>query len=166
MTEVTVRVLEEDDWSDYRRMRLSALETDPDAFVATLEEEREYPEERWRDRIRRSRRLVASAEGEDVGVASVGAARDEDGIIDGVAELFGMWVRPGARGSGIASHLVAAAADQARRAGHRQLRLWVSTDNGRAVGFFSGYGFRPADDRRPMTTDNTIEEIAMTLPVA
>jgi ribosomal protein S18 acetylase RimI-like enzyme len=42
----------------------------------------------------------------------------------------------------------------------------VSTDNGRAVGFYSSYGFRPAEERRPMTNDDTIEEIAMTLPLA
>jgi ribosomal protein S18 acetylase RimI-like enzyme len=42
----------------------------------------------------------------------------------------------------------------------------VSTDNGRAIGFYSSYGFRPADERRPMTTDETVEEVAMTLPLA
>ena len=66
----------------------------------------------------------------------------------------------------MAWELVVAAADQARRDGHKQLRLWVSTDNGRAVGFYSSYGFRPAEERRPMTNDNTVEEIAMTLPLA
>jgi hypothetical protein len=34
------------------------------------------------------------------------------------------------------------------------------------VGFYSSYGFRPAEERRPMTNDDTIEEIAMTLPLA
>jgi GNAT superfamily N-acetyltransferase len=166
MTDVTVRVLDEDQWQDYRRLRLAALEADPDAFASSLAEEQEFPEERWRDRIRRSRRLVASRDDVDLGVASVGDARDEYGVIDQVAELFGMWVRPDARGTGVAWELVTAAAEQARRDGHRQLRLWVSTDNGRAVGFYSSYGFRPAEERRPMTNDDTIEEIAMTLPLA
>ena len=165
MTEVTVRVLDEDDWQDYRRLRLASLESDPDAFASTHTEEQGYDERLWRARMNRSRRLVASRDGDDVGVASVGEARDEDGVQEGVAELFGMWVRPELRGSGIAWRLLTAAADQARRDGHRQLRLWVATDNGRAVGFYSSYGFRPADDRRPMTTDSSAEEIAMTLPL-
>ncbi len=165
MTDVTVRVLAEDGWEDYRALRLASLESDPESFVASLQDEQDYPEERWRDRIRRSRRLVASRDGEDLGVASVGAAKDADGEIDGVAELFGMWVRPPARGSGVAWQLVTAAAERAREDGFRQLRLWVSTDNGRAVGFYSSYGFRPADQRRPMRTDESSEEVAMTLPL-
>lgn len=166
MADVTVRVLEEEDWQTYRRLRLAALESDPDSFAAEVADEKGYPEERWRDRIRRSRRLVASREDDDVGVASVGQARDEEGIMDGIAELFGMWVMPQARGSGVAWELVTAAAKQARKDGHQQLRLWVSTDNGRAVGFYSSYGFRPADERRAMTTDDTVEEASMTLPLA
>ena len=166
MADVTVRVLVEEDWQTYRQLRLAALERDPDSFAADLAEEEGYGEERWRDRIRRSRRLVASRGGDDVGVASMGQARDEEGIMDGVAELFGMWVSPQARGSGVAWELVTAAARQARKDEHQQLRLWVSTDNGRAIGFYSSYGFRPADERRPMTTDDTVEEVAMTFPLA
>lgn len=161
-----MRVLDEDDWQIYRRMRLAALQHDPESFVATHDEEQDYPEERWRDRIRRSRRMVASRDGEEIAVASVGQARDADGIMEGIAELFGMWVSPDARGTGVAWELVTAAANQARKDGHRHLRLWVSTDNGRAIGFYSSYGFRPADERRPMTTDDTVEEVAMTLPLA
>ncbi|MGH3368215.1 MAG: GNAT family N-acetyltransferase [Nocardioidaceae bacterium] len=165
MTEFSVRVLGEDDWAQYRRLRLASLENDPDAFAASVAEEQEYDEALWRARMRRGRRLIASRDDDDVGVASVSQARDEDGVQEGIAELFGMWVRPDARGTGVAWELVTAAADQARREGHRHLRLWVATDNGRAVGFASSYGFRPADDRRPMSTDHSVEEIAMTLPL-
>ncbi len=165
MSDVTVRVLGEDEWQDYRRLRLASLEADPEAFASDVAEEREYDEALWRERMRRSTRLLASRDNDELGVASVGQARDEDGKLEGVAELFGMWVRPDARGTGVAWELVTAAAEQARRAGHRQLRLWVSTENGRAIGFYSSYGFRPGDDRRPMTTDASVEEVAMTLPV-
>lgn len=165
MSDVIVRVLGEDDWEDYRRLRLASLEADPDAFASSVAEEQEYDEALWRDRMRRSQRLLALRDDQEVGVASVGEARDEDGVMEGMAELFGMWVRPEVRGTGVAWQLVTAAADQARSDGHRQLRLWVATDNGRAVGFYSSYGFRPADERRPMTTDASVEEIAMTLPL-
>jgi len=161
-----VRVLDEAEWHIYRRIRLSSLESDPEAFAAGLDEEQEYDEELWRARMRRSRRLLAERGEEQVGVASVGQARDEDGKAEGVAELFGMWVRPQDRGTNVATELVTAAASQARRDGFRQLRLWVSTDNGRAIGFYSGYGFRPGDERRPMVTDESVEEIAMVMPLS
>lgn len=161
-----MRVLDEAEWHIYRRIRLSSLESDPEAFAAGLDEEQEYDEELWRARMRRSRRLLAERGEDEVGVASVGQARDEDGMAEGVAELFGMWVRPQDRGTNVAAELVTAAASQARRDGFRQLRLWVSTDNGRAIGFYSGYGFRPGDERRPMVTDESVEEIAMVMPLS
>jgi ribosomal protein S18 acetylase RimI-like enzyme len=166
VTDVTVRLLDEADWQTYRGIRLASLESDPDAFAASLDEEHAYDEALWRARMRRSRRLLAERGADEVGVASVGQARDEDGKTEGVAELFGMWVRPQDRGTDVARELVTAATSQARRDGYRQLRLWVSTDNGRAIGFYSGYGFRPGDDRRPMVTDDSVEEVAMVMPLS
>ncbi len=161
-----MRLLDEADWQTYRRMRLASLEADPEAFVASLGEEQKHDEEMWRARMRRSRRLLAERDGQEVGVASVGQARDEDAKAEGVAELFGMWVRPQDRGTNAAWELVTAAADQARHDGYRLLRLWVSTENGRAIGFYSSYGFRPGDDRRPMVTDESVQEVAMVMPLS
>jgi ribosomal protein S18 acetylase RimI-like enzyme len=167
MADVVVQVLDEDDWHNYRRLRLKSLEKDPEAFASDLSDEQHYDESVWRARMRRSRRILALLDNREVGIASVGEARDEDGVMEGMAELFGMWVAPDSRGMGVAWQLVTAAAEEARREGKRQLRLWVGTDNGRAVGFYSSYGFRPADERRPMGgPDPSAEEIAMTLPLA
>ena len=161
-----MRVLDEAEWETYRRIRLASLESDPTAFAAGLDEEQEYDEELWRTRMRRSRRLLAARGDDEVGVVSVGQARDDDAKAVGVAELFGMWVRPQDRGTDAAREMVTAAAAQARHDGDRLLRLWVSTENGRAIGFYSGYGFRPGDDRRPMVTDESVQEVAMVMPLS
>lgn len=174
MSDVTVRALGEDDWQIYRQTRLAALRESPAAFVSTLAEEDGYDEDFWRLRMRRSTRLLAERDGAAIGVASVGDAKpvigDGDTEIDGlagehVAEIFGMWVEPASRGSGVAWRLVEAAAVEAHRSDHSHLMLWVAVDNGRAVAFFSSYGFRPSDARRPMRTDTTLTEMAMVLPV-
>jgi GNAT superfamily N-acetyltransferase len=162
MSDITVRALTEDDWEQYRDVRLAALEDSPDAFVATLEEERGYDEAFWRTRMNRSRRLLAEVDGKAVGVASVGQVADNPAV----AELFGLWVAPSSRGAGVASQLVQAGADTARRDGKSHLAYWVGADNGRAVAFASGFGFRPTDSRRPMrvvSDDDGDEEIAMVL---
>lgn len=163
MSDITVRTLTEDEWEQYRAVRLSALEESPEAFAATIEEERGYDEELWRDRMRRSRRLVAEREGEAVGVASLGRHSENERV----AELFGLWVAPTARGAGVASQLVQAGADVARAQRSTHLAYWVSTENGRAVAFASGFGFRPTDSRRPMRVraSDAEEEIAMVLPL-
>ena len=169
MSDITVRALGENEWEQYRSVRLSALEESPDAFVATADEERAYQEDLWRDRMRRSQRLIAEQDGAPVGVASIGQAR-QDGEKDNerVAELFGLWVAPAARGTGVASQLVQAGADAARQQGRSHLAYWVGADNGRAVAFASGFGFRPTDSRRPMRVkgeDDDEDEVAMVLPL-
>lgn len=166
MADISVRQLTEDDWEAYRAVRLDALTESPEAFVATSEQEKAFPEQEWRDRMKRSTRLLAEVEGATTGVVSVGEVRTGDQPT--VSELFGLWVRPASRGSGVASALVRAGAEAAREAGKSHLAYWVGTDNGRAVAFASGFGFRPTDSRRPMrvvSADDGEEEICMVLPL-
>jgi ribosomal protein S18 acetylase RimI-like enzyme len=160
MSDLSVRVLDGDDWQAFRQVRLAALQDAPAAFTSTYEQEVGFDEEFWRMRLGRSSRLLAELDDEPVGIVSVGLASEED-----VAELFGMWVVPSERGHGVAWQLTEAAAEHARAQGRRAVKLWVSTDNGRAVAFFSSYGFRPGSERRPMTNDPATQEIAMVLPL-
>ncbi len=160
MSELSVRALGGEDWQAYRELRLDALQEAPEAFTSTYDEELAFDEALWRLRMERSARLLATDGDVAVGVVSVGHTED-----DGVAELFGMWVVPGSRGAGVAWKLTEAASAHARAEGRRALQAWISTDNGRAVAFFSSYGFRPSDHRRPMTNDASSQELAMTLPL-
>ncbi|WP_392543205.1 GNAT family N-acetyltransferase [Oryzobacter telluris] len=165
MAEIEVRPLGVDEWEQYRSVRLTALQESPDAFVASHAEEEAETEEFWKARMQRSVRLLASREGAPVGIASVGVAGDDQ---PEAAQLFGLWVTPEARGSGVATALVSAGARTAAEAGKHHLLYWVGTDNGRAVAFASGFGFRPTAERRPMrvrSEDDGEEETAMTLPL-
>jgi ribosomal protein S18 acetylase RimI-like enzyme len=160
MSDLTVRALEGDDWEAFRQVRLAALADAPEAFASSYSAEQDLDEEFWRLRLGRSSRLLAELDDEPVGMVSVGRAEEDD-----VAELFGMWVVPSQRGHGVAWQLTEAAAEHARALGRRALKLWVSTDNGRAVAFFSSYGCRPGNGRRAMTTDPQTQEVAMVIPL-
>ena len=165
MSEISVRALGEDDWQVYRDIRLAALQEAPGAFVATRAQEEVFDEQVWRQRVRRSRRLVAERDGSPLGVVSLGQA---DEPYAGTGELFGLWVAPEARGSGVAWKLVEAGAEQALQDGRSHLSYWVGTDNGRAVAFASSFGFRPSANRRPMRVASEAdgaEEMAMVLPL-
>ena len=129
MSDITVRALGEDEWEQYRSVRLNALEESPEAFVATADEERAFDEDFWRNRMRRSQRLLAEQDGAPVGVASVGqATREGEKDNAKVAELFGLWVAPAARGTGVATQLVQAGADAARQQGRSHLAYWVGAN--------------------------------------
>ena len=165
MSEINVRVLREEDGQVYRDIRLAALREAPGAFVATRAQEEALDEQMWRERVGRSRRLVAERDGRSLGVVSLGHTEEPN---PGTAELFGLWVEPEARGTGVAWKLVEAGADQALRDGLSHLSYWVGTDNGRAVAFASSFGFRPGANRRPMRVageEDGAEEMAMVLPL-
>ena len=161
MTEITVRVLEESEWSVYRGVRLRALAESPGSFTATLAEEADREEQFWRDRMIRSHRLLAERGSLRLGIVSLGPYVQEPSA----AEVFGLYVVAEARGTGVAWRLVEAAAALAIQKAYLQLYYWVGTDNGRAVGFAKNFGFRTTDYRRPARSSDPEpgEEIAMVL---
>jgi L-amino acid N-acyltransferase YncA len=162
MTEITVRVLEESEWSLYRDVRLRALAESPGSFTATLAEEADRDEQFWRDRMTRSHRLLAERGSVAQGIVSIGPYEHEPSA----AEVFGLYVVPEARGTGVSWRLVEAAAALATRQAYRQLFYWVGTDNARAVGFAKNFGFRTTGHRRPARGSDLQrgdEEIALML---
>lgn len=167
MSDFTVRVLTDDDWDLYRTFRLASLAESPDAFAASHDEEQEFGEDVWRERMLRATRLLAEAEGKAVGVASVRRLEDNGGEDHELAEFFGMWVDPDRRGKGIGVKLMRAAVGIARSMGSDELVYWVSTDNGPGVAFASSYGFRTTDARRLMKdAQDDEDEMLMVLPLA
>jgi GNAT superfamily N-acetyltransferase len=165
MSEINVRALGEEDWQQYRDIRLAALQDSPEAFVATGAQEAVLDEPAWRERMRRARRLIAECDGTALGVVSLGHGDPEHAYS---GELFGLWVAPQGRGSGVAWKLVDAAAGQALADGHTSLGYRVGTSNGPAVAFASSFGFRPTGNRRPMRVANETdgaEEMVMVMPL-
>jgi GNAT superfamily N-acetyltransferase len=161
MAEITVRVLDESEWSVYRDIRLRALAESPGSFTATLAEEADRDEQFWRDKMTRSHRLLAEQGSVPQGIVSLGPYEQEASA----AEVFGLYVIPEARGTGVAWRLVEAAAALATQQAYLQLYYWVGTDNGRAIGFANNFGFRLTDYRRPARVSGLEpgEEIAMVL---
>lgn len=165
MSDISIRVLQEDDWHSYREVRLAALRESPEAFLATYAEEAEQPEQYWRNCVVQAHRLLALRDGEPVGVASVE-------MIEGApqsANFYDLWVTPEARNTGVASRLVQIAIDQAIQDGCTNLYYWVSTENGRAIGFAINAGFRLTSERRTSRIENREfgdQEIALVLSLA
>ena len=162
MSKITVRVLDEPDWQLYRKVRLSALEESPGSFTATLAEEAERDEQFWRDRMTRAHRLLAERAKQSQGVLSLGPNPDKPGT----GEVFGLYVFPEARGTGVSWRLVEAATTLAIRDGYDQMFYWVGVDNPRAIGFANNFGFRITGYRRQARANDLElgdDEVAMVL---
>lgn len=165
MSDIVVRVLTEDQWSEYRSIRLAALKEAPGAYTSSYQDEIDHDERQWRACMLRARRLLAEREGSPAGVASVGPSRADDFT----ADVFGLWVEPSSRNTGVAWRLVEAAEQQALENGWIHLDYWVGTQNGRAIGFATNCGFRVTSRRRAARVPSEEfgdEEIALTLPLS
>ncbi|MEU0162938.1 GNAT family N-acetyltransferase [Streptomyces sp. NPDC006261] len=163
-----MRSVRAEEWPLARQLRLDALRDPaaPVAFLDSYEAAVARPDGFWQDRTaaaaegRDVRQFVAeSPEGEWVGTVTVLIERPEDDMcFGGPAEvdqghLVGVFVRPEARGAGVADALFQVAVDWAWSLSVPRLervRLYVHEDNPRAAAFYRRFGFVPSGQRMPV----------------
>jgi GNAT superfamily N-acetyltransferase len=134
-----VRRLRADEWRELKEIRLAALLDAPDAFATRHAEAAARDDARWRADAARGAgtehaTFVAVVDGRFVGMA--GGWSD-----DGVARLIQMFVRPEARGTGVADELILAVAGWARDQGFARLELGVVEGNEAAERAYARCGF-------------------------
>jgi GNAT superfamily N-acetyltransferase len=134
---VELRRVTADGWELWRALRLEALAEAPYAFSSKLADWATAPEARWRARLGQpdDRNLVALVEGQPVGMAS-GIPGDEASTV----ELVSMWVRPTARGHGVADALLHAVEHWGLVRGASRLCLGVVASNQRARRLYERHG--------------------------
>lgn len=127
----------------FRSVRLEALQTDPEAFGATLAEEAQRSPASWQAFLHRACGpgqvfLVSAGSGRAVGCC--GAFVTPEDVSVGM--LWGMWVHPGQRGTGLADALVQAAETFLAQEGVVRVVAHVTTTNARAMAFYVRRGFQ------------------------
>ena len=154
---MVVERLTGDRWADLRALRLAALADAPDAFWATLAEETDFDESRWRAFVAGVAWFVIRRDARVVGAA--GGVRDADGE----PELIGMWVAPEVRGCGYGARLVSVVCDWARGIGASTIGLWIVQGNGPARRLYERAGFRPTGERAALPSPRVGVEERMRL---
>jgi RimJ/RimL family protein N-acetyltransferase len=162
---IKVRRLEADDVADYRELRLEGLTSHPEAFGASWKDESAKPASWWAERLETSTVFGGWVdESPLLGVAGFhvnGAAkRRHKGI------LWGMYVRPQARGSGLAASLVQRVIEQARTL-VEEINLTVVASNAAAHRLYSTAGFEQhgLECRALKIGDTYYDEVLMALPL-
>lgn len=136
----TIRRLAPGDVQDYRHIRLSALSTTPEAFGSTYEAEVTQADARYASRLATS--IVFGAYVEDRIVGMLGCKPHDGAREIHKAFLWGFFVEPDQRGSGLASALLDAALNAAHSIAE-QVLLTVVADNRPAIRLYERFGFRP-----------------------
>lgn len=135
--------LDPDDWPSYRRLRIEALRTDPQAFGSTLESTLRRPDDWWRQRLvdaaaGKDQWLFFAKKGEDL-LGMVGAVSEEPKV----AEVISMYVTPLVRRQGVARLLLRTQMEALTKAEIRTVRLQVRPSQIAARTFYSSEGFVP-----------------------
>ena len=142
---MTFRELNEDDTDAFLALKRTGLSTDPDAFVATLEDDPPSYPDLVKDRLAR-----ASVDSGDIvlgafcprliGIAAI--TRDARRKRRHKADLHGMYVRPEYRGRGIGQQLLARSLVMARgMRGLEEIQLIVAAHNRGVVALYERFGF-------------------------
>jgi ribosomal protein S18 acetylase RimI-like enzyme len=118
--------------------RASALVGDPDGFRFAPDDDAALGTVAWRDRLARDHVVVVETGGAWHGVA--GFSRFSGAKLDHKGLVWGMYVVPEARGTGVADHLMMALIEHATGR-VRQWQLTVMADNARAQAFYAKHGF-------------------------
>lgn len=137
---MSTRILGPADVATYREIRLEALRGDPHAFCSTLERESAFDDATMVERLTsydgRPGAVIVDDTPRPAGMVGVGLD-----VAGDVATLWGMWVRPDARRTGLGRRLVAGAVDWAEAHGAAALDLWVVVGNGSAIALYERCGF-------------------------
>ena len=133
-----IRLLTPADAAIYRSVRLEALATNPEAFASTYEREQDKPLSWFEERLAMSDVFGAFIADELAGTA--GFWREDSAKTAHKAVLWGMYVRPQARKSGMGRMLIdAVVAHAAQRV--EQLHLAVVSENEAALQLYKAAGF-------------------------
>ncbi|HEX6141093.1 MAG TPA: GNAT family N-acetyltransferase [Geminicoccaceae bacterium] len=133
-----IRRLEPADAEPWRALRLEALERHPEAYGASLQEERALSPEAWRARLERA--LVFGLWSGPALCGCAGLFVEQTQKKRHKAVLWGVYVRAEARGRGLGRALVGRAIDAARTQA-RQLHTAVVIDNLAARRLYRRLGF-------------------------
>ena len=134
------------DASAFREIRSEGLRFHPDAFGASVAEEQSQPLERVADRLENGHVMAAVADHAIAGVVGLACSRAEKTRHIGL--IWGLYVRPSWRRSGVARRLLEAVISDAMQIHPqpwmpdlRSLRICVEANNRAAIDLYEALGF-------------------------
>ena len=136
---LTVRLLNARDTDAYRTLRLEALKSHPEAFASSWELEVEKPTSWWTERLSIST-IFGGWKNSTSLIGTAGFYRQDGAKLRHKGVLWGMYVHPQARGSGLATTLLNSAIEHAKSL-VEELSLTVTASNTAARRLYEKMGF-------------------------
>ena len=162
---IKVRRLDAHDVTSYRELRLEGLKSHPEAFISSWEDESDKPASWWTERLEMNSVFGGWIDNSPLlGLAGLRVHTAAKLRHKGV--LWGMYVRPGARGTGLAASLVQRVIEQAQPL-VEEICLTVVASNTAAHRLYRAAGFEQYGlERRALKVgDQYYDEVLMALPL-
>lgn len=139
---LTIRTLTENDVDAFRALRLQAAQDTPFAIVPTREEESRWTREENIARVRETelQAVFGAFDGATL-VGIVGWRRETRQKLAHKSLIWGVFVEPAYRRTGVARRLMERAIEHARARGVEQVQLTVGAQNPRAQTLYCSLGF-------------------------
>lgn len=161
-----LRRLETQDVAIYRQLRLEGLKAHPDAFASSWEYEANKPISWWAERLETN--MIFGGWVDNSPIAGVAGLRVQDAVkLRHKGVLWGMYIRPEARGTGLAAALVQRVVEHARTV-VEEVSLTVVASNAVACRLYSTAGFKPYGlERRALKVGSEYyDEVLMALSLS
>ncbi|MGE7761402.1 N-acetyltransferase family protein [Peribacillus sp. NPDC097895] len=154
---MNIRILKPQDAENYRKLRLEALQNNPESFGSSFEEERKNPLETYKSRFQSDESFTLGAFENEKLIGVVTLVKENKLKLKHKATIFAVYVSPEKRSNGIGMSLMAEAIKQAKNSeGIEQIYLSVVTSNEAAKKLYSYLGFEVfGKEKRALKLDQT-----------
>ena len=134
------RKLNSGDWDKYKKVRLQALETDPEAFGGALEAESKIKDQEWKERLNDNDWSFYGAQQKDdlVSIANLSMIDSNNWRIQGV------YTMPEFRGKHLSESLLNQIIIDAKQKKAKKVSLFVNTTQEGAISLYKKLGFETA----------------------
>jgi ribosomal protein S18 acetylase RimI-like enzyme len=152
-----IRLLESNHASIYRNLRLEALQTHPEAFSSSYEEEKEFPLEIFESRLKEQDSFTFGAFDNEQLIGAVTLALEKKNKLKHRANIVAMYVDPEKRRFGIGKSLMLEAINKAKTMESiKQIYISVASNNEPAKKLYYSLGFETyGKDKRALKIDST-----------
>lgn len=144
--EISVEILDPDDWQRAKVLRLKSLRDSAHAFGGNLELESAQSEVEWREKFEKLDYLVAKVESSDVAIMTVEKLAGDFGATVWVG---GCWTNSAFRGKGVLRAMFNFVDLNAYERGWKRQGLGVWQDNYSAIAAYEKLGFISMGDPQP-----------------
>lgn len=140
---VKTRKLVADDLAEFKRLRLEALQTNPESFGSHYERELAYEDAKFAELIaNNSSRFVWGAFDADKLVATMGLYNSAEDAAD-IVTIWGVYTSPQYRGKKISKQMILQIiADVKANPKISKIQLGVTTQSKAAIGLYKNVGFK------------------------